>query len=157
MPRELYGDDNFFIYMLKIDILRNSSSKLLSVLRGAFEGFGCPKRHQDALLAMSMQPGVTLIRNHTPFQRSGDSSIQDGKLLFGNVNNTIFNDRIQFLQGLKLRHTSMHIQVNAYRCYYLSNWVRNDVAMSESLILPLVHIRACVDVDTISSIAKNYS
>ena len=66
----------------------------------------------------SCQPGVSLIRNPTPFQRSRDSSIQDGKLRFGNfINNymcTFFNDRIQFLQRLKLRHTSMYIQVNAY-------------------------------------------
>ena len=33
-----------FEYMLEIDILRNSSQKTLGVLRGAFQGFGCPKR-----------------------------------------------------------------------------------------------------------------
>ena len=43
-----------FNYMLKIDILRNSSPKILGVLRGAFLGFGCPKRHPDALLAKTM-------------------------------------------------------------------------------------------------------
>ena len=40
-------------YMLEIDILRNSSQKKLGVLRGAL-GFGCPKRHPDALLARTM-------------------------------------------------------------------------------------------------------
>ena len=33
-----------YMYMLEIDILRNSSQKKLGVLNGAFEGFGCPKR-----------------------------------------------------------------------------------------------------------------
>ena len=42
------------IYMLEIGILRNSSQRYLGVLRGAFEGFGCPKRHPDALLAKTM-------------------------------------------------------------------------------------------------------
>ena len=41
-------------YMLEIDILRNSSQKFLGVLRGIFQGFGCPKRHPDALLAKTM-------------------------------------------------------------------------------------------------------
>ena len=43
-------------YMLEIDILRNSSQKNLGVLRGAFSGFGCAKRHPDALLAKTMGP-----------------------------------------------------------------------------------------------------
>ena len=43
-----------FNYMLEIDILRNSSSKKVGVLRGAFEWSGCPKRHPDALLAKTM-------------------------------------------------------------------------------------------------------
>ena len=43
-----------FNYMLEIDILRNSSPRKVGVLRGAFEGFGCPKRHPDALLAKTM-------------------------------------------------------------------------------------------------------
>ena len=41
-------------YMLDINILRNSSPKVLGVLRGAFKGFGCPKRHPDAVLAKTM-------------------------------------------------------------------------------------------------------
>ena len=45
-----------FSYMLEIDILRNSSRKFLGVLRGAFKGFGYPKRHPDALLAKTMHP-----------------------------------------------------------------------------------------------------
>ena len=48
--------------MLEIDILRNSSQFLLGVLRGAFQGFGCPKRHPDALLAKTM---VATILVHT--------------------------------------------------------------------------------------------
>ena len=47
-----------FNYMLEIDILRNSSLKKVGVLRVAFEGFGCPKRHPDALLAKTMFGGV---------------------------------------------------------------------------------------------------
>ena len=43
-------------YMLEIDILRNSSPRKVGVLRGAFEGFGCPKRHPDALLDKTMAP-----------------------------------------------------------------------------------------------------
>ena len=41
-----------FKYML--DILRNSSLELFDVLRMLFKGFGCPKRHPDALLAKTM-------------------------------------------------------------------------------------------------------
>ena len=41
-------------YTLEIDILRNSSQKIVGVLRGAFSGFGCPKRHTDALLAKTV-------------------------------------------------------------------------------------------------------
>ena len=41
-------------HMLEIEISRNSSQKYLGVLRGAFEGFGCPKRHPDALLAKTL-------------------------------------------------------------------------------------------------------
>ena len=40
--------------MLEIDILRNSTQTILGVLRVAFYGFGCPKRHPDALLAKTM-------------------------------------------------------------------------------------------------------
>ena len=50
-----------FNYMLEIDILRNSSPEKVGVLRGAFEGFGCPKRHPDALLAKTMLSFLTLI------------------------------------------------------------------------------------------------
>ena len=54
MSLELYGDEKNSNYMLEIDILRNSSPKILGVLRGAFLEFGCPKRHPDALLAKTM-------------------------------------------------------------------------------------------------------
>ena len=43
-----------FNYMLDINILRNSSQNFLGVPRGAFGGFGCPKRHPDVLLAKTM-------------------------------------------------------------------------------------------------------
>ena len=43
-----------FNYMLKIEILRNSSMKILGVLKGAFLGFGCRKRHPDVLLAKTI-------------------------------------------------------------------------------------------------------
>ena len=45
--------------MFEIDILRNFSQKDLGVLRGAFYGFGCPKRHPDALLAKTMPQGLS--------------------------------------------------------------------------------------------------
>ena len=47
-----------FNYKLEIEIFRNSTQNFLGVLRGAFSGFGCPKKHPDALLAKTMQPGV---------------------------------------------------------------------------------------------------
>ena len=53
MSLELYGDEKFN-YMFEIDILGNSSQTSLGVLRVAFLGFGCPKRHPDALLAKTM-------------------------------------------------------------------------------------------------------
>ena len=39
-------------YKLEIEIFRNSTQKNLGVLRGSFQGFGCPKRHPDALLGV---------------------------------------------------------------------------------------------------------
>ena len=38
----------------EIQIFRNSTEKNVGVLRGSFQGFGCPKRHPDALLAKTM-------------------------------------------------------------------------------------------------------
>ena len=49
---------NKFNYMLETDILRNSSQNILGVLRGAFLGFGCPKRHPATLLAQTMLVNV---------------------------------------------------------------------------------------------------
>ena len=43
-----------FNYKLEIEILRNYTQNILGVLRGSFQGFGCPKRHPDALLAKTM-------------------------------------------------------------------------------------------------------
>ena len=44
MQWELYwGEEN---YMLEIDILRNSSQKILGVLKGDFWGFACPNDAQ---------------------------------------------------------------------------------------------------------------
>ena len=50
-----------FNYILEISILRNSSQKKLGVPRGAFEGFGCPKRHQGTLLAKTMTSSLSLV------------------------------------------------------------------------------------------------
>ena len=49
-----YKEMKKFNYKLEIGIFRNSSQKYLGVLRGSFLGFGCPKRHPDALLAKTM-------------------------------------------------------------------------------------------------------
>ena len=43
-----------FNYKLEIEVFRNSTQKNLGVLWGSFLGFGCPKRHPDALLAKTM-------------------------------------------------------------------------------------------------------
>ena len=43
--------------MLETDIFKKSSQNTLGVLRGAFQGFGCPKRHPDTLLAKTMPVG----------------------------------------------------------------------------------------------------
>ena len=37
-----YKEIKKFNYKLEIDIFRNSSQKHLGVLRGSFDGFGCP-------------------------------------------------------------------------------------------------------------------
>ena len=49
-----YKEMKKFNYKLEIEIFRNSTQKNLGVLRGSFQGFGCPKRHPDALLAKTM-------------------------------------------------------------------------------------------------------
>ena len=49
-----YKEMKKFNYKLEIEIFRNSTLKDLGVLRGSFEGFGCPKRHPDALLAKTI-------------------------------------------------------------------------------------------------------
>ena len=51
-----YKEMKKFNYKLQIEIFRNSTQNILGVLRGSFQGFGCPKRHPDALLAKTM-PG----------------------------------------------------------------------------------------------------
>ena len=43
-----------FNYKLEIEIFRNSTLNNLGVLRGSFQGSGCPKRHPDALLAKTL-------------------------------------------------------------------------------------------------------
>ena len=50
-----------FNYKLKIEIFRNSTQNFLGVLRGSFQGFGCPKRHPDALLAKTMMRLMILL------------------------------------------------------------------------------------------------
>ena len=46
---------------IEIQIFRNCTLENLGVLRGSFEGFGCPKRHPDALLAKTMHESVYCI------------------------------------------------------------------------------------------------
>ena len=48
-------------YNYKIEIFRNSTQILLGVLRGSFQWFGCPKRHQEALLAKTMADHVLVM------------------------------------------------------------------------------------------------
>ena len=43
-------------YKLDIEIFRSSKQKDLGVRRGSLQGFVCPKRHPDALLAKTMMP-----------------------------------------------------------------------------------------------------
>ena len=54
-----YNEMKKFNYKLEIEIFRNSTLKKLGVLRGSFQGFGCPKRHPDTLLAKTMQCGFS--------------------------------------------------------------------------------------------------
>ena len=68
-----YMERKTFNYMLEIDILRNNSEKHLGVLRGAFSGYGCPKRHPDALLAKTMSQKNSQHSRHT--QMSGATGI----------------------------------------------------------------------------------
>ena len=44
------------IISLRLKFLEIPHKKNLGVLRGSFQGFGCPKRHPDALLAKTMLP-----------------------------------------------------------------------------------------------------
>ena len=53
-----------FNYKLEIEIFRNSTQNILGVLRGSFQGFGCPKRHPDALLAKTMGGTVDMSANY---------------------------------------------------------------------------------------------
>ena len=49
-----YREMKKFNYELEIEMFRNSTQNILGVLRGSFQGFGCLKRHPDALLAKTM-------------------------------------------------------------------------------------------------------
>ena len=49
-----YKEIKKFNDKLEIEIFRNSLHKNFGVQRGSFQGFGCPKRHPDALLAKTM-------------------------------------------------------------------------------------------------------
>ena len=53
-----YNEMKQFNYKLEIEIFRNSTQKILGVLRGSFLGVGCPKRHPDALLAKTMVKSI---------------------------------------------------------------------------------------------------
>ena len=48
-----------FSYKPEIESFGNSTLKKLGVLRGSFQGFGCPKRHPDALLAKTMTQALS--------------------------------------------------------------------------------------------------
>ena len=105
---------------------------------------------------------MSLIRNQTPFQRSRDSSIQDGNLRFENVRYQQLNVYIfqqsdtVFAKTEVVAHIHIHVHPSKRLCYYLSNCARNEVAMGESFFLTLEGIGWCVGVHTIYSIAKNY-
>ena len=62
-----YKEMKKFNYKLEIEIFRNSTLKNLGVLRGAFQGFGCPKRHPDALLAKTMAQVISDLNTMFPF------------------------------------------------------------------------------------------
>ena len=49
-----YKEMTKFNYKLEIEIFRNSTQNILDVLRGSLQGFGCPKKHPDSLLAKTM-------------------------------------------------------------------------------------------------------
>ena len=75
MALELNGDEKKINYVLETDILRYSSLKILGVLRGAFLGFGCPKRHPDALLAKTLSIHSTGLWVYFSFLGSLDGEI----------------------------------------------------------------------------------
>ena len=56
-----YKEMKNFNYKLEIEIFRNSTQNNLGVLKVFFQGFGCPKRHPDALLAKTMALGADAI------------------------------------------------------------------------------------------------
>ena len=58
-----YKEMKKFNYKLEIEIFRNSTLKDLGVLRGSFQGFWCPKRHPDALLAKTVCPNLPIRAN----------------------------------------------------------------------------------------------
>ena len=60
-----YKEMKKFNYKLESEILRNSTQKDLGVLRGSFQGFGCPKRHLDTLLAKTMSLRNPQIAGHS--------------------------------------------------------------------------------------------
>ena len=65
-------------YKLEIEIFRNSTQNNLGVLRGSFKGFGCQKKHPDALLAKTMlviPAGFSQSSCCTPFSKIINSII----------------------------------------------------------------------------------
>ena len=58
-----YKEMKKFNYKLEIEIFRNTTQNVLGVLRGSFQGFGCPKKHPDALLAKTMASDDNFQRN----------------------------------------------------------------------------------------------
>ena len=48
---------------MRLGFFRNSTLKKVGVLRGSFKGFGCPKRHPDALQGKTMSMGLISIQD----------------------------------------------------------------------------------------------
>ena len=61
-----YKEMKKFNHKLEIETFRNSTQFFLGVLRGSFYGFGCPKRHPDALLAKTMLLRLSQISAGSP-------------------------------------------------------------------------------------------
>ena len=89
-----YKEMKKFNYNLEIGIFRHSTQIFWGDLRGSFQGFGCPKRHPDALLAKTM---------------AGDIRIGDYHSL-----SSIFHN-LTFCHGLQTNASGIFIQIGCSR------------------------------------------